>query len=327
MFLQVRNKYYLILTVIFFSACSKEKKEAPGIVDQMQNFVINIAEYARNYDDSFIIIVQNGEELAFNNADTTGGIRNLHKSFFNAVDAFSAEEVHCSGTFNIDEYRREILLMLGPDYPDTQHKTIMVSDFMLDNDDLYRVLYMSDEFSLLYFIRLADNYDYSQIPEFGNIGLDRDVTSLNLVYHYLCLLSTKNFSDRTQMIDLIASTYYDLVIIEPFFDDYMLTPADVERIRFTPNGTKRLVIARISIGSAENYRYYWQNLWNTSPPDWIQNPYENHPGEYWVDFRYKDWQSIIYGNDDSYMKKIIDAGFDGVFLDNVEAYKQVEQSE
>jgi cysteinyl-tRNA synthetase len=38
--------------------------------------------------------------------------------------------------------------------------------------------------------------------------------------------------------------------------------------------------------------------------------------KFWKD----DWQEIIYGNEDSYIKKIIDAGFDGAYLDNVEAY-------
>ncbi|MBL0317621.1 MAG: hypothetical protein IPP69_18435 [Flavobacteriales bacterium] len=34
----------------------------------------------------------------------------------------------------------------------------------------------------------------------------------------------------------------------------------------------------------------------------------------------KEWQEIIYGNDASYTKKILDAGFDGAYLDNVEAF-------
>lgn len=328
MFLRARNGYYLILTVFLLSACSKEKKEAPGIAEQMQEFVLNIAGYARNFDDSFIIIVQNGEELAFNNADTAGGVSNLHKAFFNTVDAFSAEEVHCAGTYNVDDYRREILLMLGPGYKDNnERKVIMVSDYMLDLNDYYNVSYMAGEYGLLSFIRFADNYDYSQIPDNGYSELNRDITSIYLVHDYLCLLSNKNFSDRMQMLNLIASTYYDLVIIDPFFDENMLTPADVDLIRFRPNGTKRLVIAHVSIGSAENYRYYWQNSWNSNPPEWILKPYENYPDEYWVDFRNKDWQNIIYGNNNSYMKKIIDAGFDGAFLDNVETYKQIEQED
>lgn len=33
------------------------------------------------------------------------------------------------------------------------------------------------------------------------------------------------------------------------------------------------------------------------------------------------WQAIIYGNDNSYLKKIIDAGFDGVYLDIIDAFE------
>lgn len=38
----------------------------------------------------------------------------------------------------------------------------------------------------------------------------------------------------------------------------------------------------------------------------------------------ENWQAIIYGNDDSYLKKIIDAGFDGVYLDIIDAFEYFE---
>ena len=37
-----------------------------------------------------------------------------------------------------------------------------------------------------------------------------------------------------------------------------------------------------------------------------------------------EWKDIIYGNDDSYLKKILDAGFDGVYLDIIDAYERYE---
>jgi cysteinyl-tRNA synthetase len=39
----------------------------------------------------------------------------------------------------------------------------------------------------------------------------------------------------------------------------------------------------------------------------------------------KTWQNIIYGNNDTYLKKIIDAGFDGVYLDVVDAFEYFEE--
>ncbi len=38
-----------------------------------------------------------------------------------------------------------------------------------------------------------------------------------------------------------------------------------------------------------------------------------------------DWQSIIYGSPDSYLDKIMDLGFDGIYLDRVDAYWRYEE--
>ncbi|HEC89701.1 MAG TPA: hypothetical protein ENI44_03860, partial [Thermoplasmatales archaeon] len=53
-----------------------------------------------------------------------------------------------------------------------------------------------------------------------------------------------------------------------------------------------------------------------------ENP--NWPGCYKVKYWYPEWQSIIYGNNDSYLKKILDAGFDGVYLDVIDAFEYFE---
>jgi cysteinyl-tRNA synthetase len=80
------------------------------------------------------------------------------------------------------------------------------------------------------------------------------------------------------------------------------------------------VISYINIGAAENFRYYWKEDWKLHEPDWLAKPYEGYEDEIWVNYWDGAWQDIIYGNDGSYMKKIVDAGFDGAYLDNTEAY-------
>jgi len=76
----------------------------------------------------------------------------------------------------------------------------------------------------------------------------------------------------------------------------------------------------MNIGAAENWRYYWYGNWIINDPVWIKKNYAGYEDEFYVQFWHQDWQNIIYGNDESYLKKIVDAGFDGVYLDNVEAY-------
>jgi cysteinyl-tRNA synthetase len=44
-----------------------------------------------------------------------------------------------------------------------------------------------------------------------------------------------------------------------------------------------------------------------------------------VRFWYPGWQDIIVYNEDSYLSRIIAAGFDGVYLDRVDAYYDIER--
>ena len=82
----------------------------------------------------------------------------------------------------------------------------------------------------------------------------------------------------------------------------------------------RLVLSYLSIGEAEEYRYYWESSWKQNPPTWLaeENPNwgANHKVQYWN----KEWQSIILG----YLEQIILAGFDGVYLDIVDAFEYFE---
>lgn len=119
------------------------------------------------------------------------------------------------------------------------------------------------------------------------------------------------------MIDAIAATNYDVILIDMFFKGTALSTNQVNQLKVKPNGAKRLVISYINIGAAEQFRYYWKSSWDTNKPKWIKKPYLGYSDEFWVEFWDPEWQSIIYGNNGSYIKRIIDAGFDGAYLDNV----------
>ncbi|MFQ5795846.1 MAG: endo alpha-1,4 polygalactosaminidase [Candidatus Bipolaricaulia bacterium] len=90
------------------------------------------------------------------------------------------------------------------------------------------------------------------------------------------------------------------------------------------NGGSRLVIAYMSIGEAEDYRYYWQAEWKPNPPSWLAEENPDWPGNYKVRYWDRNWQNVIYESNDSYLKKILDAGFDGVYLDIIDAFEYFE---
>ncbi|MCK5831245.1 MAG: endo alpha-1,4 polygalactosaminidase [Methylococcales bacterium] len=134
-------------------------------------------------------------------------------------------------------------------------------------------------------------------------------------------------------IDILAKTNYDMLVVEPGFnfkESPYDTPKIVSSLSTKPNGKKRLLLAYIDIGQAEEYRDYWQEDWiaptketqgipgfliSTDPDGWSGN----YPVAFW-DTR---WKSIWL--DKGIISKLATQGFDGIYLDWVEAYddKQV----
>ncbi|MFD2433635.1 endo alpha-1,4 polygalactosaminidase [Mesonia maritima] len=85
-----------------------------------------------------------------------------------------------------------------------------------------------------------------------------------------------------------------------------------------------MVIAYLSIGEAEDYRYYWKESWNRDFPDFIEAENPEWEGNFKVKYWEEEWQEIIYGNEEAYLSKIMNAGFQGVYLDIIDAYEYFE---
>ena len=171
---------------------------------------------------------------------------------------------------------------------------------------------------------------------------------------------------------LAARDAADLLVIDHSLDgtsEQVLAPDEVEALKLKPDGGRRLVVAYMSIGEAESYRYYWNNDWTAaqlsgakpvqltlpqtlipaladlcvasdasvgSPlmlpppgveipaaqtaPNWLHHENAQWKGNYYVRFWQAEWQDIIFGTSDSYLDRVIDAGFDGVYLDRADIY-------
>jgi len=84
----------------------------------------------------------------------------------------------------------------------------------------------------------------------------QDIHSLDEAKNFLYLINPGRFSTREALFDAIRGTNYDLVLIDLFFDDTALTNDEINSLKVKQNGGARLVICYMSIGEAEDYRYY-----------------------------------------------------------------------
>lgn len=127
---------------------------------------------------------------------------------------------------------------------------------------------------------------------------------------------------------LLAASDADLVVI-----DYATAVADgvheplsrdeVASLKTGPDGRRRTVLAYMSIGEAEDYRFYWQPGYASALPAWHESPSRQWPDNHHVRYWMEDWKSIIVRQPGSYLSRIQEAGFDGVYLDRVDAYERL----
>lgn len=120
----------------------------------------------------------------------------------------------------------------------------------------------------------------------------------------------------------IGATAFDLVVVT------LATPGSspkvIPALKDSPGGPK-IVLCYMSIGQSETYRWYWQREWIEEPPEWLDVPDGVWAGDHWVRYWHPEWQKIIYGAPDSYLDQILALGFDGVYLDRVDAYQYYQE--
>jgi cysteinyl-tRNA synthetase, unknown class len=127
----------------------------------------------------------------------------------------------------------------------------------------------------------------------------------------------KSWHYQLQGIDpgIIANLSADMVVIDYSAESGPFTKTDVERMQRKPDGSRRVVLAYMSIGEAETYRWYWPQRSSA----WLGAENPRWRGNYGVRFWHPNWQAIIF----DYTDKIAAAGFDGVYLDKVDAFEEL----
>jgi len=318
-----------ILIVLFFAiTLSCKKNDIPDLDfrQEMRVFIERISGYGRTFSPDFLVIPQNGQELITLDGESSGP---LATAYSQAISGQGREDLFFGYNGDgIPTPAEERLYMEGYlDRIKADGKSILVTDYCskhVDMQDSY-----DQNAARGYISFAADRRELDHIPEFPNPIYNENsdnITTLSQAKNFLYLINPEVFPTKNHFIDSVGKTNYDLLIIDLFYTiNEPLTPQDLESLKTKANQGKRLVICYMSIGEAENYRYYWQPGWEFGSPEWLDEPNPDWPGNYKVRYWDPAWQAIIYGNDNSYLKKIIDAGFDGIYLDIVDAFEYFEE--
>jgi len=291
----------------------------------MRHFVQGISAYAKGLNPNFIVIPQNGHELLTEDGEETG---KPQLTYMDAIDGVGREDLlygYDEDNVSTPESERDFMIAFM-DVAESHGVEVLVSDYCWTHslvDDSY-----AQNAAKSYISFAADHRALDSIPAYRatpyNVS-DSNVTSLAEAKNFLYLINPGSFPNKATFLNAIKETNYDILIIDLFYDGTEeLNASEVGSLKFKANGGARLVIAYMSIGEAENYRHYWQTEWETDPPSWLAGENPEWPGNYKVRYWDKNWQNIIYGNNDSYLKRILDATFDGAYLDIIDAFEYFE---
>lgn len=315
-----KNCFFGLLLIALLSSCN-HPRETVDYRQEMRDFVILISQNAKKQHPGFVVIPQNGVELM---ADDPTQENTWKMDYLQAIDGCGQEDLfygysttECVTPTEMTEYWLQYL------QPFRAMGRILAIDYCSNPQHVANSYQQNQAAGFLSFA--APDRNLAAIPSGPAFQENNeDVLDLSTAKNFLYLINPQNYSCKENFVDAIRNTNYDVVIVDLFFNEDMLTPADLSSLRYKSNGARRLVICYMSIGEAENYRYYWQKSWKLHRPSWLDRENPDWAGNYKVRYWDPEWQNIICGNGDSYLNRILNAGFDGVYLDIIDAFDYYE---
>ena len=321
----------IIITLIFITLVitSCKKNPVPENIDfkqEMRQFVSEISSYAKGKNPNFAIIPQNGANLVSLNGEENGS---PNQEYINVIDGIGQEDLYYGYKSDDKETPSSTTSWLKTFLDMAKNNgtvKILVTDYCSTHSKMDNSYSKNKANGFLSFS--ANHRGLDNIPNYPTSILNENsdvITNLQEAKNFLYLISPDNeYSTPQEFVDAVRNTNYDLIIMDYFFAGKEFTAQQILQLKQKANGGKRLIISYMSIGESEDYRYYWNSDWKKNPPTWLEKENPNWEGNYKVRYWEQEWKDIIVGKEDSYLTRIVDAGFDGVYLDIIDAFEYFE---
>ncbi len=321
-------------------ASEKSKKDMINLLSEMRTYS---AKYEKKYKNNktFYMIANGGYELYCPSKNKTRASR---KAFLDAVDGVLIEDIYYGWEADVNavtpssdqKVMTEAITNAKNYYRHNNSKAIFNMEYCTGKYATTAAAKSKKLGSVWY---CAPFVELDSIPALASSRANKkDITKPKAVTNFMAFLDDGAFTDKNNahfkkyvkkvvsksaFIKKIQNTNYDMIFIDMYYDGDLLTKKDIDKLRIKKNGGKRLVCTYISVGEAEDYRYYWKKEWNKKKnrPSWIaeENPIwvGNYKVKYWMD----GWKNILYKGKNSYLEKAISLGFDGAYIDVIDAYE------
>lgn len=143
------------------------------------------------------------------------------------------------------------------------------------------------------------------------------VASITAARNWLPLLRADRFGTKAEWVMAMERTNHDALLIDVAHRGADgLTKDEVARLKYKQLGAPRLVLAVLPVGKAYDWRWYWKKGWEAGNPPFLFAPDADDPGSFVASMADPQWKELL----GKYITGIIDLGFDGVVLDDLDTY-------
>lgn len=303
--------------------------------DEMRKLIRVISRYGRRVNHNFIVIPQSGYQLITHNGTANGMVM---YDYLNDIDAIGIENLFYGYNFEDVQTPEPVTngIQTFLNMYQANDKNILVTDYVVSTSKVDISYNNSEEAGYISFA--SSTRELNEIPKYPVAPYNNNLLSVKGprdASNFLYLLDYSKYTTKEQLVNELASTNYDMYIIDPFYSvDTAITKEDVDQIRKKNEAGNRtgLVLAYLNIGEIESFRYYWRPEWDyiANRPSWIDTENPDWPGNFKVKYWEEGWEQILVGrsvgtdNTPSFMKKILEAGFDGVYLDGIDTFEHFD---
>ena len=318
--------YMCMLIMVMVAGCREEVPRDGRYRVEMREFVEDLAACARKTKPDFVVIANNGVELVSSELDDASAPP--AENYLDALDGIMVESLWYGGG-GVDQASSEAArdyVMPFLNLAKANGVQPLILDYCADPAKVADFYAQSDAAGYLGFASVA--VELNSIPTISTLPGENDaiIVSLGQARNFLQVNNLENFPAKSDFIAAVTATNYDVLITDLFFhaEDDSWTDQEIAQLRPKENGGQRLVICYLSAGEAEKYRYYWKDCCENKSPAWLSESNPSFPDNYKVHYWKSAWRDIVFEGKDAYLERILDAGFDGVFLDVVDAYHYFE---
>jgi len=296
--------------------------------DEMRGLVERIGTYARRQKPRFLVIAHGGLELLSK--------RNLDddkeapaRTYMRSLDGLMVDGLFVGYPTYGQPTRDGVKELMAPLVTLARRNglPIMTLDFTRDRKTIDAVLRSSAKNGFAPAVAPAPTDDISELPPYPRRPYNenpKSIISLTQVKNFAYISNSAAFGRSDEFALKLHNTNYDVLVVDVMHGRTPLSKRAVETLKYKKLGSRRLVFARMDIGTAASYHYYWKEGWGEGSPGWITAPLPGDPDRFFVEFWQGPWQNIITGNAQSYVFGIVNQGYDGVVLEGLNTFRFFE---